>query len=126
MDRKDRYENLTRYYVEKEWLGELERNVRADQTRSLTMDHMVPDDFADNDKFGDVSDLASDSDAQGSDSEASDSDVASSEATSDYTSKRSRKSRKRKSKGTDKHGDKASSRRRREPQEEEPLEDPGS
>jgi len=123
LGRRERYENLIRYYVEKEWLGELERNVRTDQTRSLTMDHMGPDEFDDNDRFGDVSDFASESDAQGSDSEASSTDMPSSEATSDYASKRSRK---RKSKGKDKRGDNPPSKRRQKSQEEEPLEDPGS
>ena len=87
------------------------------------MDHMGPDEFDDNDRFGDVSDFASESDAQGSDSEASSTDMPSSEATSDYASKRSRK---RKSKGKDKRGDNPPSKRRQKPQEEEPLEDPGS
>lgn len=54
MGRRDRYEkNLWRYYVEQEWNGELAREVRSDQSRSLTMNQMDAEDFEDNGDFGD-------------------------------------------------------------------------
>ena len=136
MGRRDTYEkNLRRYFVEKEWLGEREHQVRSDHTRSLNMNDMGPDDFDDNDKFGDTTNLASESDPGSSDYDSSDADDSRSagSCSEDLASKRGESSAKKLKKGKGKRAksskgsdnlQKSKSRRLASPESEEPLEDP--
>ena len=136
MGRRDTYEkNLRRYFVEKEWLGEREHQVRSDHTRSLNMNDMGPDDFDDNDRFGDTTNLASESDPGSSDYDSSDADDSRSagSCSEDLASKRGEGSAKKLKKGKGKRAksskgsdnlQKSKSRRLASPESEEPLEDP--
>lgn len=137
LGRRDTYEKkLRRYFVEKEWLGEREHQVRSDHTRSLNMNDMGPNDFDDNDRFGDTTNLASESDPGSSNSDSSDADDSRSAAAScseDLESKQGESSAKKNKKGKGKRPkpskgsdqvQKSKCRRLDSPESEEPLEDP--
>ena len=137
LGRRDLYERkLRRYFVARDWLAEREHQVHSEHTRSLNMKDMGPDDFDDNDKFADITNLASESDPGSSDdsdgSDGDDSGSAEASCSEDLESKRgggTKKTKKgkgkrpRSSKGSD-NLQKPKSRRLDSPESEQALEDP--
>lgn len=105
-----------------EWTGEQQKEVREDQTRTLTMNGMDQQDFDDNDKFGDTHILSLSEASEGGESDEDEHSSTMSTSSEDDTS--DRQSRRGSRNHVDKRNKNAPTKHRPKGSEaEEPFED---